>query len=71
MNTRDEKFAVINLALPGRVLPLATDALSMADLMHLAGTARQFYDDAPPDAAPTVYTGVAAPFYLTRHRRYS
>lgn len=46
MNTRDEKYAVVLVDLPGRILPNpAAAAFSPGDLMQAAGKARQFYSD--------------------------
>lgn len=55
MNTGDEKYAVILLDLPGRVLPTPeATAFTHADLMQFAGKAREFYNDtAAGVAAPT------------------
>ena len=55
MNTRDEKYAVICLDLPGRVLPTPeATAFTQADLMQAVGKYRGFYNDtAAGAAAPT------------------
>ena len=51
MNTRDEKYSVVLMDLPGRVLPNpAAAAFTLADLMHAAGKARQFYSDTAAEA---------------------
>lgn len=56
MNTANEKFAMLLLDLPGRVLPLpSTGRLRHGDLLQLVGKARQFGpDEVDIPAAPTI-----------------
>jgi len=69
MNTRDEKYAVICLDLPGRVLPTPeATAFSQADLMHFARKARQFYSDTAAEAAPAVAGDSFIPVIRRRRR---
>ena len=55
MNSGDEKYAVLLLDLPGRVLPTPeATGFTHADLMQVAGKAREFYNDTAAGApAPT------------------
>ena len=63
MDTANEKFAVMLLDLPGRVLPLPTTGRQeIGDLLQLVGKARQFGPvglevEIPPTGAeePSVY----------------
>ena len=69
MNSGDEKYSVICLDLPGRVLPTPeATAFTHADLMQAVGKYRGFYNDtAAGEAAPTA--GEAFIPVIRRRRR--
>ena len=69
MNTGDEKYSVLLLDLPGRVLPTPeATAFTHADLMQFAGKARQFYNDAPAEEGAPVAGEAFIPVIRRRRR---
>ena len=72
MRTANEKFAMLALDLPGRVLPLpSTGRLEVGDLLQLVGKARQFglagqEVEIPPAGAAAEFPYIPA---LRRRRR--
>jgi hypothetical protein len=70
MNTANEKFAMLLLDLPGRVLPLpSTGRLEVADLLHLVGKARQFGAGIEVEIPPTGAAPIVVPQSLMFRRR--
>ena len=73
MRTANEKFAMLLLDLPGRVLPLpSTGRLEIGDLLQLVGKMRQFGPAGQEVEIPPVSTAVPDfPFIpiLRRRRR--
>ena len=64
--TRDQLAAIIGLGSPYRLLPTA-GSFDVEDQAHFALLARLIR--VAGAVAPTVFTGVATPFYVTRIRR--
>ena len=70
MNSGDEKYSVICLDLPGRVLPMpeADAAFTHADLMQAVGKYRGFYNDTAAGAPPPVAGESFIPVIRRRRR---
>ena len=66
----DDLYSLINLDLPGRVLPLFDgDPLTYADLWQVAGKYRGLYADTAADAAPQPTATIAyIPIWRRRRR---
>jgi hypothetical protein len=70
MMRSNEKFSMIALDLPGRVLPSpSAGRLEVADLLQLAGKARHFGHDEVETPAPGDETAVSAFIPTLRRRR--
>ena len=70
MRTANEKFAMLALDLPGRVLPLpSTGRLEVGDLLQLVGKARQFGPAGQEVEIPPAADAPVSPYLPTWRRR--